>query len=190
VPYAADVRPRTLVARTALTAALALVALPGLAGSQVPAQQRAVDAAAFQAVSIVASRNDSTGLAEGPDGAYRSAGFVSPDGRFIEPGEDLVSSADRPSVRLPGVSAVSERKPPRFTLTGEASFYDNGTTAMRLPRGTRVVICGAGGCVERVVSDYGPQKPSRVVDMYRPDFFQVCGCGWWSGITNVTVYVY
>ena len=32
---------------------------------------------------------------------------------------------------------------------------------MRLPRGTVVVICGDGGCIERVVNDYGPQKPIR-----------------------------
>ena len=52
---------------------------------------------------------------------------------------------------------------------------------MRLPRGTIVVICGNGGCVERVVTDYGPIKPSRVVDLYRPDFFAICGCASWSG---------
>ena len=82
------------------------------------------------------------------------------------------------------------RKPPRMTLTGGATFYDNGTTAMRLPRGTHVVICGGGGCIERVVNDYGPVKKSRVVDLYRPDFFAICGCPWFSGTTQVTVYVY
>jgi pyrimidine operon attenuation protein/uracil phosphoribosyltransferase len=56
-------------------------------------------------------------------------------------------------------------------LSGGATFYDNGTTAMRLPRGTVVKICGKGGCIVRVVNDYGPQKKSRVVDLYRPDFF-------------------
>jgi len=61
---------------------------------------------------------------------------------------------------------------------------------MRIPRGTRVVICGPGGCIERVVNDYGPQKPSRVVDLYRPDFFAICGCPSWAGTTTVTVYVY
>jgi 3D (Asp-Asp-Asp) domain-containing protein len=61
---------------------------------------------------------------------------------------------------------------------------------MRLPRGTVVIICGAGGCVERVVNDYGPTKPSRIVDLYVKDFFAICGCPSWSGVTNVTVYVY
>ena len=81
-------------------------------------------------------------------------------------------------------------KTPRYKITGYASFYDNGTTAMRMPRGTIVVICGAGGCVDRVVNDYGPVKQIRVVDMYRPDFFAICGCGWWSGTTWVTVWIY
>ena len=54
-----------------------------------------------------------------------------------------------------------------------------------------VVICGDGGCIERVVNDYGPSKAGgRVIDMYRPDFFRICGCGWWSGTTQVTIRVY
>ena len=61
---------------------------------------------------------------------------------------------------------------------------------MRLPRGTIVKICGDGGCIVRVVNDYGPQKKSRVVDLYRPDFVTVCGCPASAGVTNVTVYVY
>ena len=59
---------------------------------------------------------------------------------------------------------------------------------MRLPRGTVVKICGKGGCIVRVVNDYGPQKKSRVVDLYRPDFFEVCGCPSYAGTTQVTVY--
>ncbi len=47
---------------------------------------------------------------------------------------------------------------------------------MRLPRGTVVIICGGGGCIERTVTDYGPQDPARVVDLYKPDFFRICGC--------------
>ena len=61
---------------------------------------------------------------------------------------------------------------------------------MRLPAGTVVIICGGGGCIERVVSDYGPTAQDRVVDLYRPDFFEICGCPSWSGVTDVTVHVY
>ena len=96
----------------------------------------------------------------------------------------------RPRVTQPVAAAGEGWKAASQVLHGEATYYDNGTTAMRLPRGTVVRICGAGGCIERVVNDYGPQKPSRVVDLYRPDFFAICGCGSWSGVTEVTVYVY
>ena len=98
----------------------------------------------------------------------------------------------RVAVTLPRLPAAWSWKPPRFSLTGWASFYDYGTTAMRdVPRGTTIVICGAAGCIQRVVSDYGPSKAGgRLIDMYRPDFFQICGCGWWSGTTWVSVKVY
>jgi hypothetical protein len=100
-------------------------------------------------------------------------------------------TAERADPRLPEAGAASAWNHPRYVLTGEASFYDNGTTAMRLPRGTVVVICGGGGCIERVVTDYGPSKAGgRILDMYRPDFFRICGCGWWSGTTQVTIKVY
>ena len=108
----------------------------------------------------------------------------------------------RPTTDQPTVGASSVRKAPKgalsaslpgaakYTLSGGATFYDNGTTAMRLPRGTIVKICGNGGCIVRVVNDYGPQKKSRVVDLYRPDFFAICGCPSYAGTTQVKVYVY
>ena len=118
-------------------------------------------------------------------------GSLAADASFIEPGEapDTGPTA-RAAVNQPEARSAFARKPPRYSLTGIATFYDNGTTAMRLPRGTIVIVCGGGGCVERVVNDYGPIKPSRVVDLYRADFFDVCGCPWWSGTTTVTVSVY
>ena len=41
-----------------------------------------------------------------------------------------------------GMKHDSALKPPRYTMSGYATFYANGTTAMRLPRGTTVIICG------------------------------------------------
>jgi hypothetical protein len=101
-------------------------------------------------------------------------------------------SVDQPE---PGADSLTKRpkptpKPPRYTLTGAATFYDHGATAMRLPRGTVVVICGRGGCIQRTVTDYGPMREDRIVDLYRPDFFAICGCASWSGTTMVTVSVY
>ncbi len=174
-----------------LIAALALVALPGLAGSRVPSPLEPLPAGAFQPLSVSANQARSN-VSIGPlDAAFAAAGSVAADASFIEPGEvpDTGPTA-RVKLNQPDPSSAFVRKPPRYTMTGEATFYDAGTTAMRLPRGTIVVICGNRGCIERVVTDWGPQKASRIVDLYRADFFDICGCAWWSGTTTVTVSVY
>ena len=174
-----------------LIAALALVALPGLAGSRVPNPIEPLPASAFQPLSVPANLARSMLSIGSLDAAYAAAGPVAADSSFIEPGSaPETGPGGRVKLNQPDPNSAFVRKPPRYTLTGEATFYDNGTTAMRLPRGTTVVICGNGGCVERVVNDWGPQKPSRVVDLYRADFFAICGCASWSGTTRVTVSVY
>jgi hypothetical protein len=173
-----------------LTAALALVALPGLVGSRAPSPIETIPGSAFQSISGPANASRSIAIG-GLDPAYASASAIDGEATFVEPAtapEAGVTS--RGSLDQPDPAATTVRRQPRLTLSGEATFYDNGTTAMRLPRGTRVVICGRGGCIERVVNDYGPQKKSRVVDLYRPDFFRICGCGWYAGTTKVTVSVY
>jgi hypothetical protein len=150
-----------------------------------------VPAVAFQPLSVPASETSSALSIAGLDGGYLSAGFVDEQAPFIEPGEAPDAGPTRRArTDQPKPGAHSQRKPPKYTLRGQATFYDNGTTAMRLPRGTVVIVCGGGGCIERVVNDYGPQMPSRIVDLYRPDFFDICGCPSWSGVVDVTVYVY
>ncbi len=109
----------------------------------------------------------------------------------MEPGAVLAGGPEaRAAVDQPDVGATEELKPPKYTLTGTATFYHAGYTAMRLPRGTVVVICGDGGCIERTITDYGPVSESRIVDLYVEDFFDICGCPSWSGLTEVTVSVY
>ena len=183
-----------------LTAALALVALPGLAGSRAPSPIEPVPAGAFQQLTIPADDSRSTASISVADDVYVSAGPIDEQTVIVEPDAATSDAATgRSSADQPKSSASSVRKgarsatvhgTPRQTLTGGATFYDNGTTAMRLPRGTVVKICGKGGCIVRVVNDYGPQKKSRVVDLYRPDFFAICGCPSYAGTTQVTVYVY
>lgn len=191
MPYRRGVRPSRTVAIAALTAALALGALPGLVGSREPSRERPVDAALFRDVILAVAGDRSIDSITAPDSAYASAGRLEPSSSFADaqPGAQEAPE-DRPAATLPKVKSAWEWKPPQYTLSGYATFYDNGTTAMRLPRGTIVVICGKAGCVERVVTDYGPIKETRVVDLYRPDFFRICGCAWWSGTTWATVRVY
>ena len=182
-----------------LTAALALVALPGLVGSRAISPIDTVPASAFQQFSILANDPGSTLPVGRLDVAHLSAGTVGVETRILEPGAPAVVARGRPRIDQPSAGASSVSKgalsaslpgKPKYSVSGGATFYDHGTTAMRLPRGTIVKICGKGGCIVRVVNDYGPQKKSRVVDLYRPDFFVVCGCPSWSGTTQVTVYVY
>jgi hypothetical protein len=185
------VRPRWLVVGSVLSAALALVALPGLAGSRVPSAVDPVPAGAFQPYPILASNARSPLEIAGLDHAFRSVNPVDGTTSFVEPGEDpRAGPTNRVSLDQPEVGATSERKPEKYRLTGQATFYDNGTTAMRLPRGTVIIVCGKGGCLERVVNDYGPQMPERIIDLHRPDFFEICGCPSWTGVVEVTVYVY
>jgi hypothetical protein len=182
-------RRRSAVVIAALIAAFALAGVPDPAGSRTPSTAVTPAPAAFSKVTIPAGSQAPD--AEGPAAAaLRPDGFVDATTALREPGATVKTERSRPRVSLPAARAAEAWKAPRDVLRGQATFYDNGTTAMRLPRGTVVRICGDGGCIERVVSDYGPEKPSRVVDLYRPDFFAVCGCGSWSGVTNVVVYVY
>jgi hypothetical protein len=150
-----------------------------------------VPVGAFQPLVIPASDAYPAISIPGPDDGYVSAGIVHELSTFEEPGEaPATGPTRRGTADQPEATSGTAPKPPKYTLTGQATFYDAGYTAMRLPRGTTVVICGDGGCIERVVNDYGPQKASRIVDLYRPDFFKVCGCPSWSGVANVTVRVY
>ena len=113
-----------------------------------------------------------------------------------------VAVASRPSVKpvvkrvvkatIPVKKPAASPRVGRQVLHGLASWYDNGTTAMRLPRGTHIRICGEHGCVNRVVTDWGPARwlPSRIVDLMPSDFVAVTGLQLGAGLANVTVYIY
>ena len=188
-------RPKALVAGAVLTAAFALVALPGVVGSTPPRPEPTIAADAFQAIRLDVPRGGPAIQVEPPDPALRADGFLDADDLLIEP---VLETDDvgfvvptRPKASQPSTKPGISYKPARYVLTGKATFYDHGTTAMRLPRGTVIRVCGDGGCVERVVNDYGPSKAGgRIIDLYRPDFFKICGCASWEGVTEVTVYVY
>ena len=67
-------------------------------------------------------------------------------------------------------------------VSGVASFVRASLgadyLAARLPKGTRLRVCGPVGCITGVVNDYGPSKrihPERIVDLSAADFTRVCG---------------
>jgi hypothetical protein len=185
------VRPKHLVAVAALVAAIALVAQPDLMDPRSPSSAAIPGSAAFQPIQVPANVTGRQ-LTIGPlDPALDSAGRIGADAVFSQPGSEPQLVVGRPAVTQPAARGGSELKPPRYTLSGVATFYGHGTTAMRLPRGTTVVICGKGGCVERIINDYGPAAGTdRIADLYTKDFFAICGCPSWSGETWVTVSVY
>jgi hypothetical protein len=182
-----------MVAGAALTAALALGALPGIVGSAGPTPATVLDPSAFQSVQVPAFAAADFPVAP-LDRGRASAGGIDDTSVLTEPvGGPVRVVAGRPRVSLPTPPSGSALKPPRYKISGYATFYDNGTTAMRIPRGTTVIVCGAGGCIERVINDYGPAANAgkgRIVDLYTPDFFSICGCPWFAGTTWVTVSVY
>jgi len=181
-------RRRSVVAVAALIAAFALAGLPGPVGSSQPSATLDLQPAAFTSVIIPA---DAPALeARGVSDAALGAEVVL-DAPYVISGAAPAAPATRPAVDQPETGKGSAWKAPRRTIKGFASFYDNGTTAMRLPRGTVVRICGDGGCIERRITDYGPvARNGRIVDLDRSDFFRVCGCPSWSGTTKVTVAIY
>ena len=183
-------RRRAVVVTAALIAVVALAGLPDPAGSAYNAGPRAVESAAFTAISVPAVDVPVETTLGVSDAALRSDGHLAPDAVFVEPGSAPAVRARRPAVTQPAAPVGSAWKEPKYTISGFATFYDHGTTAMRLPYGTVVRICGDGGCIQRTITDYGPAKKSRIVDLYRPDFFKICGCEWFAGSTRVTVSVY
>ena len=174
----------------ALIAVLALAGLPVPAGSHTTSAAQGLQAATFTSVTIPATAPALRAWGVSGD-APADAPVATADETYREAGVAPAAPASRPSVSQPAVTAGSAWKAPKSTKTGFASFYDSGTTAMRLPRGTVIRICGGGGCLERTVTDYGPTAGTgRIIDMYRPDFFAICGCASWTGLVWVTVSVY
>ena len=97
-----------------LTAALALVALPGLAGSRAPSAVEPIPAGAFQPLPAPASESRSTLSIAGLDGGYLSAGYVD-DGSDLHRAPAPARRRIRrhaPDVNQPDPEPRPSRKPP------------------------------------------------------------------------------
>src|SRR5262245_7138730 len=105
-------RPRTMVVGCALTATLALVALPGLAGSRAPHPIEPVPVGALQPRVDSADTEPVTIDVTGPDAPAAAEGAVTAEDVFIEPGKPLKTGAKhRPVVDQPDASSGKSRKP-------------------------------------------------------------------------------
>jgi len=89
----------------------------------------------------------------------------------------------RPALPVPGRTPKPRRTTrPADGRRGVASFVRASLgaryLAARLPKGTRLRVCGPVGCITGTVNDYGPSKrvhPERIVDLSAADFTRVCG---------------
>ena len=183
-------RRRAVVAAAALIAAVALIGLPGPAGSKTLSPAGELGAAAFTQLAITTG-DPAPAPTAGLDAALRADGFLPDDMRLVERGTAPSGPTSRPNVVQPAVHAATAWKPPRYKLIGLASFYDAGFTAMRLPKGTVVRICGAGGCRTMRSTDAGPdlamQRAGRVADLSDAVWMAVCGLPLSAGLCRVTV---
>ena len=183
-------RARRLATVAAVASAVAMIALPAASGAAVGDPTDAAQLHDLRLITMTAARDDLVATGPAADPGAASAGRLDGSSVFVEAGDEPPAPPVRPIVAVPRSGVGMEWKPARYTMTGAATFYDHGTTAMRLPRGTVIRVCGPGGCLERVVTDYGPFGKGRIIDLYRPDFFAICGCPSWSGTAEVTVHVY
>src|SRR5215470_11323619 len=93
-------RRRAVVATAALIAAFALAGLPVPASSRTPSASRALEQAAF--TSVTAPAIAALGAS---DAAPLSAGRLTADTSFVEPGNAPDAPSSRPQVIQPGTTA-------------------------------------------------------------------------------------
>jgi rare lipoprotein A (peptidoglycan hydrolase) len=180
VYHPADVRRDRVVAGAVLIAALALVAVPGPAGSRSPGADPVLTAQEFTPVVMERALD---GAAPTDDPALRSASFLEEDGILREP---VAMSADpaRPAAPQPAAAAGAESKNP-WRLDRNISWYGPGfygrrtacgytmTTSLvgvahrTLPCGTKVIFRNPanGRTVVARVVDRGPYVSGRQWDM-------------------------
>jgi hypothetical protein len=172
------VRPVRVVARAALIAVLASVAVPAVVGSRAPSAPRTIDSAMFQRVDV-----GGLGTAVTPpfDPIHQSAGRLDPDGILSEPLPSPGASAAPPpaDAQVPAAPIVRRvwHYDPEISWYGPG-FYGNrtacgitltettiGVAHRTLPCGTVVTFGYAGKTVTLRVIDRGPYVAGRQWDL-------------------------
>ena len=189
------VRPRWTVVGVALTATLALVALPGLAGSRAPSAVEPVPAGAFQPLLAPRVR---AATRRSPIARARLAATcrgLRADGRHVLERAGPAAGRRRPLERSPTspIRAAAPRASRRGpTLTGEATFYDARSHRDAPARAARSSSCAApaaassGSSTTTARTQHGRGSSTCIGRTSS----RICGCPSWSGVADVTVYVY
>ena len=172
-----------VVARGALIASLALIVVPGTAGSRAPSAPSAIDQSRFQAVDLGSGWTTMT-TALDPDLA--SAGWLDIDAVLREPAPAPMVPGGRANPVLPAAKVIIRDT---WKLDNNISWYgpgfngNNGACGMfgenglgpedigvahrTLPCGTRVTFRYNGRTVVTQVKDRGPYVSGRIWDMTR-----------------------
>ena len=172
-----------VVARAALIASLALIVVPGSAGSRVPSAPGAIDSSRFENIDLgyeIATMATST-----LDPSHASDGRLEFDAVLREPAPLAADLPPRPDGSLPTVHAIASNP---WILDSNISWYGpgfyghNGACGMvpggiqrdtvgvahrTLPCGTRVAFRYKGVTVVAQVIDRGPYVSGRPWDMTR-----------------------
>lgn len=179
-----DVRLTRVVARAALIASLALIVVPGAAGSRIPSAPAAIDPSAFQSVGV--ARSETSMTTPQLDPIFASDGNLAADSTLGEPRlAPAATPGARPIAPLPAVkpivtvlwhldSNISWYGPGLYGHNGACGMMPGGMTAdtvgvahRTLPCGTKVTFRYKGHTVVTQVIDRGPYVAGRTWDMTR-----------------------
>lgn len=179
-----DVRLPGVVARAALIASLALVLVPGSAGSHIPSSPGVIDSTAFSRVDLDPTTTKTTTLA--PDPAILSDGRLDAETVLREPQPVRDSlGAPRAQPALPATRPIVRDLwlyDPEISWYGPGFYGNGGACGMipggltretigvahrTLPCGTRVTFKNGDRIVSALVIDRGPYVPGRIFDLTR-----------------------
>jgi hypothetical protein len=179
-----DVRHKNVVARVALIALLATVAVPGSAGSRVPSPATTVDPNLFERVEVAALARGMAVTIQPQDPGARSAGSLDQGSTLIEP--DLrtgpLAAPVRPAQKTATPGSIGRdvwHHDPEISWFGPG-LYGNGTACGQkmtktlvgvahrtLPCGTLVTFrnTSTGATITVPVVDRGPYVSGRTWDL-------------------------
>lgn len=178
-----DVRLPGVVARAALIASLALVLVPGSAGSRIPSSPGVIDSTAFSRVDLDPTATKMTTLA--PDPAILSDGRLDAETVLREP-QPVVDGFGAPRA-LPAIPLTRPIIRDLWTYDPQISWYgpgfygNNGACGIpgglqrdtigvahrSLPCGTKVTFKNGSHVLVTYVIDRGPYVPGRIFDLTR-----------------------